>query len=126
MKKVKLMLLFAVICTCLCGCKEQQNQQPETVEEGEHEMSYTKESVELVTNALSCQQKDAESILGSLEMQNIGNLTEANALEASEGYKLQVKDELDNTYILHIDKKYHLYAIQEDNTQGKYIYMEVE
>lgn len=126
MKKVKLILLFAVICTCLYGCKEPQNQQPESITEGENEMSYTKESIELVMNALSSGQKDAESVLRSLERQNIRNITEAEALEASEGYKLQVKEESGDTYILHIDKKYHLYAIQENDIQGKYIYREVE
>lgn len=123
--KIVVFVSICALCIFLCGCTSQHNLQPETNEEG-NKASFTEESVELVTSALSCQQKDAESILESLKMQNIGILTEAEVLEASEGYKLQVKDELDNTYILHVDKKYHLYAIQEDNNQGKYIYMEVE
>lgn len=126
MKKAKLILLFAVISTSLYGCKEQQSQRPKTTIEGENEMSGTEESVELVMNALSIEQKVAESVLRSLKRQDIGNLTEAEILEASGGYKLQVKDEDGNTYLLHIDKKYHLYAIQENDTQGKYIYRELE
>lgn len=75
---------------------------------------------------LSCQQKDAESILRSLGREGIENILDAELLNTAQDYEVQITANEKNSYILYIDLNYHLYAIQENNAQGKFIYREVE
>ena len=133
MIKIKRILLIAGFIFLLTGCGsgnqqtvENNPQKEDAVAEEEIEMTYNQESIDLLINALSCEDKKAESILRSLGQQNIGNLSSAELIYSEGGYKVLIEDENEKNYNLYIDKKYHLFAIQEDNDEGSFIYRELE
>lgn len=133
MINIKRILLIAGCIFLLTGCGagnqqtvENNPQTEDAVAEEESEMTYSQESINLLINALSCEDEKAESILQSLGQQNIGNLSSAELVDSESGYKVLIEDENEKSYILYIDKKYHLFAIQEDNDEGGFIYRELE
>lgn len=133
MIKIKRVLLIAGCIFLLTGCGSGNQRavvnNPQTensVAEEETELTYNQASIDLLINALSCEDKKAESILRGLGQQNIGNITSAELIDSESEYKVLIEDENEKSYILYIDKKYHLFAIQEDNDEGSYIYRELE
>ncbi len=116
MKKLRQLLIAIGLVCFLTGCASDENTQ----------LTHNQESIDLLTDVLSCEEKKAESILRSLARQNIGNLSSAELTDSESGYKVLIEDEEQKSYILSIDKKYHLYAIQENNGKESYIYREQE
>lgn len=134
MKKLKQILLVAGSVLLLTGCgansqktiEENNQQKEEAITEGETELTYDQTSIDLLTNALSCEVENAESIIRSLGRQNIGNLLSAELIDSENGYKVLIKDINKKSYILYIGRNYYLDAIQEDNNKGNFIYYEVD
>lgn len=127
MKNTKKLLLLLGILIFLNGCNTTPPDNTEnSSNKGDITMEYTQESIDILVTALNCNQENAESIMRSLNRQSIDNLTAATLIDSEKGYKLKVTDTKEKDYILSIDKKYHLSAIQEDTVDGTYLYREVE
>lgn len=131
-KKLWVAVIALISAATIWGCGQGENYPKEQNEiagantEEENGMSYDEKSLELLKEVLGCEQKDAESVLRSLGRQKIGVFSEAEQLEDPDSYVVRIKTEAGQEYVLYIDKKYHLFAIQKDSRQGEYVYMELE
>lgn len=129
--KVYRCVLCVIFLLCLlvgCGevCVKKNQEQTREI----YSAVCSEEEVFLLMKLLSCEREQAESIVRSMNRQNIHGVKKGSeSIEVSEEtgcWTITIEDSQGKTYLLYINRTFHLYAIQKDNADGEYIYQERE
>ncbi|MBS6395744.1 MAG: hypothetical protein KH452_01150 [Clostridiales bacterium] len=89
-------------------------------------ITYSENEVRLVTETLACTEEQAEVLMREIRRSRIPEIQSLEQIIEEKGYVLEAEDTEGAVYLLYLDSRYHMYAVQAEDGEGAYLYRELE